>query len=111
MSVAVGSCDYYLLELIEVRYDGGGEAPAILRIRRSKTPRWFAADFMSSGLTRQQWVEENEDLVTRVVYEEGHWNVPDWENSFYVEELAELNVTIDSIQSIKRVMTCLFLAD
>jgi hypothetical protein len=107
----MNSCDYYLMEMIVVRYDDNGETLSTLCIRRSKTPRWFSTEFKSSGMTRQQWVEENEDLVTRVVYEEGHWNVSDWENSFYVEELAELNVAIDSVQSIKRVMTCRFHAD
>lgn len=107
----MSSCDYYLVEKIVVRYDDDGEALSTLSICRSKTPRWFSAEFKSSGMTRRQWTEENEDLVTRVVYEDGYWNVSDWETSFYIEELAELNVAINSVQSIKRIMTCRFHAD
>ena len=108
MAETVASCDYYLLELIEVRYDGGGEAPVVLRIHRSKTPRWFSAGFKSSGLTRNQWIEENEELITRVVYEEGKWYVGYWQNSFYIEELADLDIMIDTVQSIKRIITYRF---
>jgi hypothetical protein len=104
----MNSCDYYLLESVDIVYDGGGETVSSLRIHRSKQPRWFPEEFKSSGMTREAWVEENEELMTRVIYEKGEWNVPDWQTEYYKEELEDLKVALSEVLTIKRVVSCRF---
>lgn len=98
------SCpDYYLTDSILVEYDGGGEITHTLRIDRSKHPRWVGK--LAQGQTLKDWIEANEELLTRIVFEDGKWNVHTWESVFYTEELAELNISMPSVISIKRALS------
>ena len=99
----MSSPDYYLTDSILVEYDGGGEIVNRMRIDRSKAPRWVGK--LAHGQSVIQWIEDNEELVTRVVYEGGIWNVKTWESVFYTEELAELNIPIASVIKISRAIS------
>jgi len=99
----MSSPDYYLVDTILVEYDGGGEIVNRMRIDRSKAPRWVSK--LSPGQSVKDWIERNEELMTRVVYEDGRWNVKTWESVFYTEELAELNIPIETVLKISRLIT------
>ena len=96
----MSSPDYYLVDTILVEYDGGGEIVNRMRIDRSKAPRWVGK--LTPAQSVRGWIEENEELMTRIVYEDGRWNVKTWESVFYTEELAELNIAIGSVLKISR---------
>ncbi len=57
------------------------------------------------GQTAEQWIEENEELSTRIIYEDGVWNVKEWESAYYISEIAEYNIQIHNVESIKRVVS------
>jgi hypothetical protein len=95
--------DYYLTDTILVEYHGGGEIVNHMRIYRSKHPRWSPPEVPDHML--KDWIEDNEELQTRIVFEDGHWNVSSWEEEFYIAELAELNIIIDCVLKISRVVS------
>jgi hypothetical protein len=94
------SCDYYITESVFVEYDNGGEVLMTLRIDRSKLPRWIGK--LQEGQSVDEWIEENEELLTRIVYEEGVWTVKAWEQLYYTEELADMKIDFSRVVSIKR---------
>ncbi len=94
--------DYYLTDTVLIEYDGGGEIINRMRIRRSKQARMVPTGKRFTGQALKNWIEDNEELQSRIVYEEGRWNVRPWEVEFYTAELAELNIKIDCVLSIRR---------
>jgi hypothetical protein len=95
--------DYYLTDSIVIEYHGGGEIVNRMRVDRSRHPRW--ATSRGPGQSLKDWIEENEELQTRIVYEEGNWNVRPWEAEFYTTELADLNLTLECVFKISRVVS------
>jgi hypothetical protein len=98
--------DYYLVDCIFVCYNPGCEVSDVLKITRSKQPRKVGP--LAPGQTKAAWIDENEDIVTRVIYEGGIWNVKDWESALYISEIADYNLSIDTVISIKRIMSYVF---
>jgi hypothetical protein len=96
----MNSCDYFITDTIVVDYDGGSEALSQIRIQRSRIPRW--AKDMKKGQSVASWVEENEDLMNRVVYEDGVWHVKTFETILYIEELGDFNIAMSSVVKITR---------
>lgn len=94
------SCDYYLTDSVFVEYFNDGMVLQTLRIDRSKMPRWVGE--LNEGQSMVEWIEENEELVTRIVYETGVWTVKSWEQLYYTEELEDLKVDIRRVVTIKR---------
>lgn len=94
------SCDYYLTDSVFIEYDTGGEITATLRIDRSKVPRWVRE--LAPGQTVVEWIEEHEDLITRIIYEGGAWTVKSWEQLYYTEEISDLKIDFSSVLNIKR---------
>ena len=68
-SINVSSCDYYIVDQIVYVFKDG----RIIKLDRSRLPRWFEP--LPPGLTRNQQIEETEDLVSHVLFEDGTWNV------------------------------------
>lgn len=93
--------DYYLLDYVFVYYNMGSEHSDVLKILRSKQARKVGA--LNPGQTKTQWIDENEELMTRIVYDGGIWNVKEWESVLYISEIEEYNISIDNVLSIKRV--------
>jgi hypothetical protein len=94
--------EYFLTEAVVVRYASEGEAICSLQIIRSKQPRRTGE--LRRGQTVEAWINENEDLVTRVIYEAGVWNVKEWECGFYISEIADYGINIDNVESVRRVV-------
>jgi hypothetical protein len=94
--------DYYLIEAVIVRYASEGEALCSLQIIRSKYPRRTGP--LNADQTVEAWINENEDLMTRVIYERGVWNVKDWESSYYISEIAEYGIHVSIVESVKRIV-------
>ena len=94
--------DYYLTDTVVINYDGGGEIINRMRICRSKQARWIPTGLRLAGKALKNWIENNEELQTRIVYEEDRWNVRPWEVEFYTAELAERNIKMDTVLSIRR---------
>lgn len=93
--------DYYIIDVIYVYYNSGTEDSDILKILRSKQPRKVGA--LRHGQSKAQWIDENEELMTRLIYDDGIWNVKDWESALYISELSEYNISIDTVLCIKRI--------
>ena len=98
--------DYYFVDVIYVYYNVGAEDSDILKILRSKQPRKVGT--LRNGQTKAQWIDENEELITRVIYDGGIWNVKEWESALYISEIAEYNINIDTVFSIKRISSYVF---
>ena len=93
--------DYYLVDRIRFVYNTGSESNDELRIVRSKHPRSLG---VLSGQSVQAWIEENEELQTRVIYEAGVWNVKKWETIYYIDEAAAFGLRMEDVLRITRNM-------
>jgi hypothetical protein len=98
--------DYYIVDCIYVYYNMGAEASDVLKILRSKQPRKCGP--CAPGQTKAVWIDENEELMTRIVYDGSVWNVKDWEAALYISEIADYNIGIESVLSIKRIISFVF---
>jgi hypothetical protein len=88
--IRMNGCDYYLYDQIVYALKDG----RIFRIDRSKLPRWFPGP-IPDGITREQQIEETEDLVTRVLFESGTWNVSADSGDYYRDEFLALGGGMD----------------
>jgi len=102
MTAKVKSCDYYIVDQIVYTFKDGRH----IRLDRSKMPRWFPGP-VPEGMTRAQQIEETEDLVTHVLFEDGVWNVSGWECTMYREEFDDLRcgLSLEDVRKITRELT------
>jgi len=98
----MNNSDYYLIDSVVVRYASGSETLNSLNIIRSKNPRRIGK--LESGQTVEDWINENEELSERIIYESGVWNVKEWESAFYISEIADYGIDVNDIESVKRVV-------
>lgn len=101
MTAEVKSCDYYIVDQIVYAFKDGRR----IALERSKMPRWFEP--LPEGMTRAQQIEETEDLVTHVLFEDGEWTVSGWECAMYREEFDDLDcgLSLEDVHKIVREMT------
>jgi hypothetical protein len=98
----MNSCDYYLYDQIVYVFKNGHT----IKLDRSKMPRWFPGP-VPEGMTRAQQIEETEDLVSHVLFEDGVWNVSGWECAMYREEFDDLDcgLSLEDVHKIVRELT------
>lgn len=99
----VKSCDYYIVDQIVYAFKNG----RTLNLDRSRMPRWFSQlPPLSEEMTRAQQIEENEDLVSHVLFEGGVWTVSGWEGAMYREEFDDLQtgLSLEDVYKIIRAM-------
>ena len=91
---------YKLFDSVFIHYDGDGEALCEARIDRSVFSR--IVKHLGSYCSAEEFIEETEELLDRVVYENEEWVVPAWQIDFYKEELAEKCIDLSCVVRIVR---------
>ena len=88
VSTEIKSCDYYIVDQIVYTLSNG----RCVKVDRSRIPRWFSSlpPQTAEGKTREQQIEEEEDLVTRVLFESGTFHISEWESDLYRSEFDTL---------------------
>jgi hypothetical protein len=99
-TLQMSKVDYYIVDRICIVYNTGSEANGELRINRSKHPRSLGK--LQSGVSVQEWIEENEELQTRIIYDAGQWNVKKWETIYYIDEAITFGLRMEDILRITR---------
>ena len=97
----MGAIHYNLIEFVLVKYVDDGESINELRILRSRTPKVIGE--RPADVSVKDWIHENEELATRVVFQDGIWNVLAWESSLYISEIAEYDIDMTNVMKIMRV--------
>jgi hypothetical protein len=99
----MGPIHYNLIEYVLVYYDGDGESVEELRILRSRSPK--ALDQPPHGISVKDWIDANEELVTRIIFQDSAWTVSAWESSFYISEIESYGLNMGAVVTIKRVIS------
>ena len=87
VSTEIKSCDYYIVDQIVYTLSNG----RCVKVDRSRIPRWFSSlPPQTAGMTQEQRIEEEEDLVTRVLFENGSFHISEWESNLYRSEFDTL---------------------
>ena len=94
--------EYNLVDFILVDYVSAGESINQLRILRSRSPRRVGA--RRSGQSVIEWINENEDLCSRIVFQDEIWNVKEWESTLYTSEISDYGVKMEDVVKISRVI-------
>jgi hypothetical protein len=97
----MGTIHYNLIEFVLVEYVDDGESANELRILRSRTPKTIGERHDSVSV--KDWIHENEELATRVVFQDGIWNVLAWESSLYISEITEYGISMSNVVKIMRI--------
>jgi hypothetical protein len=79
--------DYLIIDQVVYTFKNG----RTVRIDRSKMPRCISSP-VPDGMTLKQYIEETEELMVHVLFEDGTWNVSVWEGEMYKEEIENLGL-------------------
>lgn len=94
--------EYNLVDFILVDYVSDGESVNQLRILRSRVSR--PVGMRSVGVSVIEWINENEELSSRIVFQDGVWNVKAWESALYTSELVDYGIEMGAVLKISRVV-------